>query len=228
MTSSMGNPIRHRGERMAAAFVLLALATLACGGGNGSSGADASVAATQPLCADDRHVVAFDIFGTLTRSDEDLGDWLGDAGSPPDVRAGAAELVSAYRTRGFEVLYVTTVPAELEIRGQPMAEALAGWLDANGFPTGDHTHLSLWDGNHTAMQGISDELARLRDEGASVDAAYTDNDDKAFTFKSGVPSDKVFTVGDGAASTGTTPVAGDDVAAHARDVAGMGQICRLA
>lgn len=229
MTGSMGNPTRPRRRRVAAALVPLAIATLACGEGSGSSGADASVPATLPPCADERHVVAFDVFGTLTPSDGDLLDWLADGGAPPDVRPGAVQLVSAYRTRGFEVLYITTVPGDVEVGGQPIGDVLAGWLDESGFPMGDSsTHLWLWDGNHTPMQGISDELRRLSDEGASVDAAYTDNEDKAFTLKSGVPSDKVFTLGDGAGSTGTTPVPGDDLETHATEVTGLGQICRPA
>lgn len=228
MTGSMGNPTRRRGRRVAAALVPLAIVTLACGEGGGSSGADASVPATLALCADERHVVAFDVFGTLTPSDGDLVDWLADASALPDVRPGAAQLASAYRTRGFEVLYITTVPGDVEVGGRPVGDALAGWLDENGFPTGDSTHLWLWDGNHTPMQGISDELRRLRDEGASVDAAYTDNEDKAFTLKSGVPSDNVFTLGGGAGSTGTTPVPGDDLETHATEVTGLGQICRPA
>ena len=166
------------------------------------------------------------MFGTLTPTDGDLGDWLADGGAPPDVRPGAAQLASAYRARGFEVLYITTVPGDVEVGGRPIADALAGWLDENGFPAGDGIHVWLWDGNHTPMQGISDELGRLRDEGASVDAAYTDNEDKAFTLKSGVPSDKVFTLGDEAGSTGTTPVPGDDLETHATEVTGLGQICR--
>ena len=78
MTDSMGNPTRRRGGRVGAALVPLAIVTLACRDGSGSSGADARMPATPPLCADERHVAAFDLFGTLVFT---VGDEAGSTGT---------------------------------------------------------------------------------------------------------------------------------------------------
>ena len=72
----------------------------------------------------------------------------------------------------------------------------------------------------------ANELTRLKAEGATIEAAYTDNEDKAFAFKTAVPSQAVYTLGTGAAATGTTPIPGDDMVTHASTVAGQPALCR--
>jgi len=212
--------------RAALVLLPLALGATSCSGGDGGSSVDASAATTLALCRDERHVVAFDYFGTLTLSDTNLGDWLAEARVTPPARPGAAEVANAYRALGYEVLYVTTAPAEILLDGRPLGDHIAEWLTQNGFPMGDGTTVSVWDGDHTPMDWIAARLGQLTDEGASVDAAYTDNEDKAFAFKTAVRSERVFTLGAGASTSGSTPIPGDDMVAHAAGLAGLDQVCR--
>ena len=211
--------------RGAAVLTALILGVAACGGGDASGGVTTTAPGELPRCADERHVVAFDFFGTITTSDDDLGDWLAVPNDAPGPRTGAAEVAAAYRDLGYEVLYMTTAPDIIMVGDQPMADAVAGWLETQGFPSGEGTHLWVWDNNYTAMRGLSGELERLTEAGASVDAAYTDNEDKAFAFKTSVPSHGVHTLGAAAGTSGTTPVPGDDMQAHATEVASLDAVC---
>ena len=205
--------------------VPVALGIAACGGDSPESAVTSPPTTLVPPCSVERHVVALDVFGTASLSHDDAAAWIADPAAVPAPRPGAAEVAAAYRTHGYEVLYMTTTPDDTVIGGTPLSDALVGWLDANGFPTGDGTRLWVWDGDHTALSAISRELGRVTDSGATLAAAYTDNEDKAFAFKTDVPSDKVFTLGAGASTPGTTPVAGDDMQAHAAEVAGTDPVC---
>lgn len=222
----MGNTSdRWSGRARATLFaaLLAALGATACGGDDAST-ASTTAPTTLPPCTGLRHVVAFDFFGTITGADDDLGAWLETVEDPPEARPGAAAVVSAYRALGYEILYVTTTPPSVQVGDAAIGDAIAGWLDANGFPWGDGTHLWVWDGNHTPMSGLGDEMKRLTDEGASVDAAYTDNQDKAFAFKTSVPSESVFTIGPEVLTSGSTPVT--DLQAHAAEVEASPPVCR--
>ena len=211
-----------------AAIVLLPLVfgATSCSEGNAASTFDTSVQTTLALCRDERHVVVFDYFGTLTPSDEDLAHWLGEERVIPPARPGAAEVASAYRALGYEVLYLTTAPSEILLDdGRPLRDHIGDWLAQNGYPVGDGATVTSWDGNHTPMDWISTVLGQVVDGGASVDAAYTDNEDKAFAFKTAAP-DQVFTLGAGATTSGSTPIPGDDMVAHAAEVTGLEPVCR--
>jgi hypothetical protein len=208
-------------------MVPIALAAAACAGDDGSDDMVASTASTQASCADDRHVVAFDYFGLVTMADDNLGAWLADpAGAVPPPREGVVEVANAYRAAGYEILYLTTAPMEIMVADTPISVAISDWLVSNGFPLGDGASLWVWDGSHTPMRGIANEFDRLVGEGATIDAAYTDNEDKAFAFKTAVPSDHVFTLGTGSAATGVSPVANDDMLAHATEIEALEPICR--
>ncbi len=221
----MGIPPRVWQGRVAALLLPLALGLAGCGGADSPE-----VAAPPPTtlapCSTDRHVVVFDYFGTISMDDDDLLDWIAAPASPPPARPGVADVAAAYRSRGYEVLYITTAPTFLEIGERPVGDRIAEWLTDAGFPMGEGVVMWVWDGNETPMRGISAELERLVGEGASVDAAYTDNEDKAFAFKSAVPSERVFTLGTGASTTGTSPVPGDDMVAHVAEVELLDQVCQ--
>jgi hypothetical protein len=223
----MGNPRRRRHRRVFTMMLPLAVGAAACGSGDDvPETADESPAATLASCSVERHVVAFDYFGTVSVADADLGDWLKDVNDAPDARPGVAEVATAYRERGYEVLYITTAPSIIDLGGAPIGDRIADWLTEKGFPLGEGTTLWVWDGNHTPMRGISGELDRLVSEGAAIDAAYTDNEDKALAFKSAVQSDRVYTLGSGAATSGTTPIANDDMVAHLADIEALDQVCQ--
>jgi hypothetical protein len=227
----MGNMPYRRGRRARSALAALALlplvafASTACGEREAPEIA-AAVPTTLALCAVDRHVVLFDYFGGITTDDDDLFTWMEDPAAAPPARPGVADVAHAYRQRGYEVLYVTTAPPNLLIGDRGVGELINEWLTARGFPMGEGTTLWMWDGNQTPMRSISTELTRLVNEGTSIDAAYTDNEDKAFAFKSAVPSQRVFTLGSGSAATGTTPVPRDDMVAHADEVELLDEVCR--
>jgi hypothetical protein len=219
--------LRSRG-RAAAALAVVTVALAACGGGDAGDDAIAATPSTLPPCSEERHVVAFDFFGTISLADADVAAWVGEEATPPPARPGVPDVAAAYRARGYEILYITTVPAGVTAGGVPIGDAVTGWLTENGFPTGPGTAVWVWDGNYTPMEGIANELERLAAEGATVDAAYTDNEDKAFAFKTAVPSEEVHTLGTGAAATGTAPVPGDDMVTHAAEVAQRPAACRAA
>jgi hypothetical protein len=205
----------------------LVLGAAACGSGDdGSESAEESPSTTLASCNADRHVVVFDYFGTVSVADADLGDWLKDVNDAPDARPGVADVAAAYRDRGYDVLYITTAPSIIDLAGAPIGDRIADWLATEGFPLGEGTTLWVWDGNHTPMRGISAELDRLVGEGASLDAAYTDNEDKALAFKSAVPSDRVFTLGSGASTSGTAPIPDDDMVAHLADIEALAPVCQ--
>jgi hypothetical protein len=223
----MGNPRRRRHRRVYTIMLPLVLGAAACGSGDDvSDSADESPTTKLASCSAERHVVAFDYFGTVTVADADLGDWLKDVNDSPDARPGVADVAAAYRDRGYEVLYITTAPSIIDLAGAPIGDRIADWLTETGFPLGEGTTLWVWDGNHTPMRGISAELDRLVGEGATIDAGYTDNEDKALAFKSAVQSDRVYTLGSGASTSGTTPVTNDDMVAHLADIEALAQVCQ--
>jgi hypothetical protein len=227
----MGNmPYRPRRRATAllpslALLTLLAVTPAACGDKDAPE-IGGAVPTTVALCAVERHVVVFDYFGGITTHDDDLFTWMENPATAPPARSGVADVAQAYRQRGYEILYVTTAPPNLAIGGVGVGDLITEWLTAQGFPMDEGTTLWMWDGNQTPMRSISSELTRLVDEGASIDAAYTDNEDKAFAFKSAVPSQRVFTLGSGATATGTTPVPDDDMVAHLAEIELLEQVCR--
>jgi hypothetical protein len=228
-TCPMGKPRWGARARVATACAALVMAAAACAGGGGSDETATSTSAKLASCADERHVVAFDFFGTITMQDDNLGAWLADpAGAKPPFRAGVVDVAKAYQGRGYEILYLSTAPEEITVEGRPLRAGISDLLVQNGFPLGDGATLWLWDNTHTPMRGIAAEFERLVGEGATIDAAYTDNQDKAFAFKTAVPSDGVFTVGTGSAASGVTPVPNDDMVAHAAEIAAQPPICRSA
>ena len=214
----------------AAATVALALGAVACAGGDDDAATSASATTTGlTACAEDRHVVAFDYFGTVTVQADNLGAWLADpVGAVPPARPGVADVANAYKSLGYEIIYLTTAPSEITVAERPIRDSILDWLLVNGFPIGDDASLWVWDGTHTPMRGIASEFDRLVSEGASIDAAYTDNEDKAFAFKTAVPSDHVFTIGTASMTTGVTPVPNDDMVAHAAEVAAQSPVCASA
>jgi len=161
-------------------------------------------------------VVAFDFFGTLNPSDLELNAWLQDPSHDPPVRAGAVEVANVYRDHGYEVLYVTTAPAILKVGDRPVLDVVTDWLDNHGFPMGPGTRIWTWDGQgDTPVIGIVDELIRLSNEGVSIDAGYTDNEDKARSMASGgIEPASIYTLGAGAGTGGSTAIPNDDLMAH--------------
>lgn len=194
-------------------------------------------AALRP-CVEDRHMVAFDILGLLTVENvEALGPWVSD-NIGPTPRPGSVALVQAYRERGYEILYVNTIPDGV-FPGRSVSEVMTEWLQANGYPAGEGAQVWVWDGQEGPSGqiwiAITDELLRLAGEGVSVDAAYTENVDKAYAYASGgVPEERNFTLTpvqpfqEGApTSAPTTVVPNDDLEAHAAAVQQLPPVCQV-
>jgi hypothetical protein len=230
-----------RAAVLAATTVLLAT-TAACGGSGGAdvqddgdgiaaAAADPTTATVEPSsrpCGEERHMVVFDFFGSLNGGISQAAAWLGDAGTPPIPRPGAADVANAYRERGYEILYLTLLPAETRAGGVPIADAVQAWLAANGFPQGDGTSVWTWDGQGDSPQVRAiDQLILLGTEGVSLDAAYTDNVDKANTFISGgVPADHLYTLDAAEERERTVPIPGSDLVAHARTLQSLERVCQ--
>lgn len=236
----MGNRDRsaaRRAYRVAAALPLL-LAVAGCAGDDDSQTSappeplDAASTATPestttPLCAEARHLVVFDVFGTLTLDDEEYNAWVGNPGDEPSPRAGGTDVTNAYRERGYELLYVTTATPDVTIGGMSIVEAMSGWLESNGFPTGEGTRIWTWDARGNGFVSMVDELVRLGGSGVSTDAGYTDNEEVVRALSSGgVLPDALYTFGDAAGTAGTMTLPGDDLEAHVPAVRRLGMVCQ--
>jgi hypothetical protein len=222
-------------HRAALGLLPLALLAVACGTGDGkaASGDAAETAAstttppsTLPPCADTHHRVALDVFGFMTLADDDFTQWLEDATDEPLARPGVADLVAAYQALGYEIWYVTTVPSSVKIGDVPFDNALRDWLTRHGFPTGQGTSIYLWDHGDKAVLSITDALLELSAKHISVDAGYTDDQDKGYAMiTGGIPAAHMYTLGPGAGTSGTKAIANDDVIPHAHAVAQLPRIC---
>jgi hypothetical protein len=213
---------------LAAAALTMAAA---CGAGSGDASSAAgdlgqpaqtteSVATTGggQDCAANRHGIVVDVDGTLTADAiGELARWLTDPTYDPLVRPGAVDLLNAWRSRGYEIVYLTGRPQGLKIGDVPIADATATWLESHGFPTGDGTHTYIWD--NVAVPQIerykAQALIDLASEGLSVDYAYTGSPvDVAAYRTAGIAADHIFTVGDAVDEPGTVAVRESGWLAH--------------
>jgi hypothetical protein len=252
----MGLDTSEAGRWRVVVAVLLGLSMLgalgACGGGggDGSSGTsgpgeadDTAPAAPgegaggdQALapCSEEHHLVVIDFAGTLTQGDQSdetymWADWINGT-AEPEVRPGAPEVTHAYRQRGYELLYSITVPPTITIEGMPPPLAVQGWLERNGFATGDGTSVLGYNGDSIEIPAlaasITQELIRLADSGVRLDAAYTDNDYRVYAFTAGgIPEAQIYTLGPDAGLAGTTAIAGDDLVGHLDTVEALPPVC---
>lgn len=223
----------------AAIAVLIAVAA-GCGNesGAGEGAADGDVGSTGteptttevPACNEVRRAVAFEIVGALMAVDQEFYDWIADAAAVPQVRPGAAELTHAYQQKGYEVIYFTLAPSTLPIGDVLVGDALNAWLDSNNFARGSRTRLFAPEPDDRIDEkpalGISDELVRERSQGVVTDYAYGNSDDKILAFQTGgVAPDRVFSLGEGAGTNGSTAVPGDDLVAHRASVDALPKVC---
>jgi hypothetical protein len=163
--------------------------------------------------------------------DQDFYDWLADPNATPRVRTGAPELTHAYLDKGYEIIYVTLAPADLPVGDALIGDALGQWLDTNGFAGGERTRLFApepggeREGQLAPLQ-ISDELVRERSEGVTVDYGYGNSEDKILAFQTGgIPPQQVYSLDEGAGSSGSTAIPGDDLVAHRATVDALTKVC---
>jgi hypothetical protein len=213
----------------------LLLALGACAGGDDSSEVaspgplDTETTAapgstTEPPCSQERHVVVFDYAGTLTLEDA-VTVVQQEFQVPP--RPGSADVVNAYRDRGYEIMYVVTAPATMPVGETTLDDTLTVWLTSNGFPLDEGARLWTWEEGGDPMVAIVEELLRLGQADVTIDAAYTDDLDKANALASGgVATSGLWTLGEAAGMAGATAVPDDDLTAHVATVERLGMVCQ--
>lgn len=180
------------------------------------------VSTTLAPCADNRHVAVFDMFGTLTPDANDVIAWL-NASDPPEARPYAASVVAAYRQRGYEILYVTGLPASTQLDGKPAPDALTAWLAEHDFPTGEGARIETTDTGDFKTE-MSRDLTSLAGTGVHVDAAYTDNDsDLEVYILSG--AQQVYKLGAATSESRSTLIPNDDMQAQLKVVEALPAVC---
>jgi hypothetical protein len=224
--------------RVLPALLASTLLVSACGGSGdndppAAAGAPEEVAQQDtgpPPCREARFVVAFDVAGFLNTDQDSWIDWINDPEAEPDVRPGAPELTHAYRAKGYEVLYITTVPPNVLIGGAPAPVAVEGWIERHGFAADEGTRVYGYTGTsdqpNAPVASITDELIRLAGQNVTSYAGYTENDDKAYAFASGgVPQERIYTISPNAGVSGTTAIPNDDLLAHRATIDALPPVC---
>jgi hypothetical protein len=212
-------------------LAVVALVASACSSGDdGSATIDTvapSTSGTEPHpttpapCRDNRHLAVFDINGTLTSDEQGTIDWLNNPAAEPSPRAGATELVSAYADHGYEIMYVTSLPATTRLAGQPAADALKGWLERHQFPVQPNSVNTAATAKPTELSG---ELVGLAGQGVHMDVGYTNNRDDVVAFQTAGVS-KIFGLGDAAKVAGATRVANDDLVGLVDGIEAQRRVC---
>jgi phosphatidate phosphatase PAH1 len=165
----------------------------------GTTGAAADEDGAVRPCGEDRHGVVIDVDGTLTADGGALLVAVANPGYDPAVHPGAVELMQAWRALGYEIVYLTGRPAGVNVGSLSMADATGSWLEAHGFPTGDGTHVFVWDAR--AIDRIerykTQTLVGLTTEGLSLDYGYTGTWTDVIAYRTaGIPADHIFTIGE--------------------------------
>lgn len=221
----------------------LGVGIVACGDGSDGPAAPIETSAAEttadtglPPCRDVDRTVVFSVFGAATAgSADDAATWVDDPDAEPTARPNAAALATTYRESGHQLLYVAMLPSETRIGGRPVVDAITVWLGVNGFPVGEGVR--VWvpegDGSADASVALIEELARMGAAGTEIEAGYAGDQETVFPLVTGgVPRDRVYAVGDWAGletsntHVSSTPLPGEDLAAHVAEVEALDPICR--
>jgi hypothetical protein len=227
-----------------AAVIGLGLGVAACGGGSGgeeeaapweTSVADTTGDTALPSCRDVQRAVVFSVFGAATTGEGgEATTWMDDPEAMPEARPGVAELATAYRDIGYQVMYVTLLPSETLVGDQPMVDAVTVWLGLNGFPVGEGARVWAPEGEGAGDPSVAliEELARMGATGADFEAGYAGDQEMVFPLAAGgVPGDKVFMLGatggdePSDSETTATPLPDGDLVAHVTEVQALEPIC---
>lgn len=212
-------------------LAVASLAAAACSSGDDDSGTvgtsepSAQETTTLPPCGEgEQHVAIFDIFGTLTPTPNDVVDWLGDENARPPARPFAASVVAAYVERGYQILYYTGLLIDGEIGGQPVPDAVMGWLAEHDYPT-EGTRLEAWNGTHgNPRSELRQDLTSLAGSGIKIDVAYTDNEEDLDVYiLSGAAM--VYKLGPDTAEARSTVIPNDDMNAQLAVVNQLPPVC---
>jgi len=150
-----------------------------------------------------------DIDGTLTLSDEELFMQVNDAAYDPLLKGAAVELMQAWASKGYTVVYMTARPHVL--RNETRA-----WLATHDFPAGPLISSNSLAVGSSALEYKSAWGSRLlSDFGWSPVAFYGNADTDIGAYEAaGVPKDITFIIGELAGTEGTVAIEDDDYTAH--------------
>lgn len=163
-----------------------------------------------PPCSSERRMVVTDIDETLTLSDQELIDQLGDPTYVPRARKGAAEMMRRYSDAGYLIAYVTARPPSLRIGSEPIRAATIDWLAEQGFPVGRQVaRVYLMDtarySDVRTYKGAA--VAELVDAGWRPDVGYGNIDTDVLGFADGgVPLAQIYTIGKEAGVAGSVAI----------------------
>ncbi|SHO55936.1 lipin/Ned1/Smp2 family protein [Vibrio quintilis] len=156
--------------------------------------------------------VLFDIDGTLTKSDsEAVAAYLGM--SEADAYAGAADMVKAYQSKHYRIIYLSARPYWL-------AKDSRSWLGAQGIPA-FHLHLDsngeLLDPTGKASYKAG-YIKQLLSKGVKIVRVYGNatTDIEAYEL-AGIPKAETYIIGDHAGESGTQAVQ-DNYLSHISEV----------
>lgn len=173
-----------------------------------------------PTCDVERHVVVTDVDETLTTSDLENFRQILDPSHDQQERVDASATFTAFRAKGYWVVYVTARPETLVLRdGRPYRQATLDWFDAHGFPRSDDassTYLAPELLSALLPRGYKGQVIKaLQGAGYQVDYAYGNaaTDFQAFS-DAGIPLDHTFSIGKLAGWGGTTPIAEEGYTDH--------------
>jgi hypothetical protein len=188
-----------------------------------------AVSAGAVPCPDNRHAIVADI-RLLVISVGELFLWGQNPGYDPLVRAGALELLHAYRDRGYEIVYITGWPSDTMIGGESVTELLPTWISDHGFPNGDGTSLHMWDPTDVQDENVfkTQVMVDLSAAGVQVDWVYTGDETDVQAYRNGgIGAERIYTFEAAAvAYPDTEPIPGDDLAAHlVSSVGRLGSVC---
>ncbi len=153
--------------------------------------------------------VVMDIDGTLTSNDGELINQLVDETYVPAMKTAADLLAQTWAAKGYQLVYLTARPHELDIETR-------GWLDLLGFPAGA---LITENGGEQADEYKTLWLQRLIQTFGWVPVAAYGNADTDITAyaNAGIALDRTFIIGPNAGMGGTVAIPNDDYTAHIAD-----------
>jgi phosphatidate phosphatase PAH1 len=162
-----------------------------------------------------KSVVVTDIDETLTTADSEFLRELADSSYDPAMRPDADRLMTAWRDRGYRILYVTARGSSLSLLdGRSATDATTDWLTDHGFPFEDGD-VFLADGwgefGSAAADYKTGVLETIAAEGLVLAYAYGNADTDVEAYKNaGIPDDKDFLVGKLAGDFGVVGVSDAD------------------
>jgi hypothetical protein len=159
--------------------------------------------------------------GMTATSVEAIDAWF-DGGAAAPARPGGPEWLQAYRDRGYDVVYLSSIPTDWEVGGEPVIPIMEQWLTDHGYPIGDGAHMIMWDMAVTDQVAVykTQVLVDLAANGVTAWYGYGDDELDVHALRNaGVPAERISTLGAVAGMEGTVPIpsADQDWTAHRTD-----------